>query len=91
MIGLGRTKRSSDEIGRDITRELNEMTPLLEIDACGISLVSFDGATGVALIRIAGECADCNASAATFLPGIETRLKLKVAELHEVRIQGTTR
>lgn len=87
MIGIGKTKRSNEEVERHIAQELAEMTPLLGIDACGIELTYFDDATGVALIRFIGECASCDASAATFLPGIETRLKLKVAELLEVRIQ----
>jgi Fe-S cluster biogenesis protein NfuA len=87
MIGVLRTRRSNEEIRQQIAFELAELTPLLGIDACGIELASFDDASGVALIHFAGECTDCDASAATFLPGIETRLKLKVAELHAVRVQ----
>ncbi len=85
MIGMRRTRRSKEEIERQITRELAVMTPLLGIHACDVELAAFDAVTGVAQIHIAGECTDCDASAATFLPGIETRLKLKVAELQEVR------
>jgi Fe-S cluster biogenesis protein NfuA len=91
MIGIGRTKRSSEEIERQIARELAEVTPLLGIDACGIELTSFDDATGVAQIHFVGECTHCEASAATFMPGIETRLKLKVAELQEIRIEKAPR
>ena len=86
MIGMGKTKRSSEDIEREIRHELGEMAPLLGIDDCGIELTSYDAATGVAQLNVAGECSDCDASAATFLPGIETRLKLRVAELQEVRI-----
>ena len=86
MIGMRRTKRSAEEIERQIAEELAAMMPLLGIDACGIELTSFDGTTGEARIHFIGECTDCDASAATFLPGIETRLKLKVAELQVVRV-----
>lgn len=63
------------------------MMPLLGMDGCGIELTSFDGATGVAEIHFVGECTHCEASAATFMPGIETRLKLKVGELQEIRLE----
>jgi Fe-S cluster biogenesis protein NfuA len=33
---------------------------------------------------VTGACPDCDASAVTFIQGIETQLKLRVAELHAV-------
>ena len=39
---------------------------------------------GTAILFIKGGCPDCDCSPATFMQGIETQLKLRVAELSAV-------
>jgi Fe-S cluster biogenesis protein NfuA len=87
MLGLLKTKRSRDDIQRQINDELAALVPLLSIDPCQLALVRFDEGTGSCVIRFAGECPDCNASAATFFHGIETRLRLRVPEIRELKVE----
>lgn len=74
------------EIESRIRVVLTGMLPLLRIEAPGISLVSFDVASGVVLLRVDGDCPDCTMSAATFREGIAAHLRLRVPEIREVRI-----
>lgn len=60
------------------------MLPILRIDHCAIELESFDPASGTAMLLVKGGCPDCDVSPVTFLQGIETQLKLRVAELKTV-------
>jgi Fe-S cluster biogenesis protein NfuA len=87
MLGLLKTKRTNEEICRQITGELAALVPLLSIDPCQLELVRFDDASGLCVIRFAGACPDCNASAATFFHGIETRLRLRVAEIRDLKVE----
>ena len=78
-----RRKRSrpQDEIEHDIRHGLAEILPILRIEDCAIELDVFDPATGTAVLRVTGVCQDCNASAVTFMQGIEVQLKRRVTEL----------
>ena len=42
---------------------------------------AFDPATGTAVLHVMGGCKDCDASALTFMQGIEVQLKRRVSEL----------
>jgi Fe-S cluster biogenesis protein NfuA len=50
-----------------------------------LALVSFDSATGVTVLRIAGDCPDCDMTATELRAGIEAHLRLRVPEITEVR------
>ena len=77
--------RPAAEIEEQIRRELAEILPILRIDRCAIELDAFDPDSGIATLNFEGGCPDCDASAITFLQGIETQLKLRVSEITVVR------
>ncbi|HEX5436084.1 MAG TPA: NifU family protein [Gemmatimonadaceae bacterium] len=68
-----------------IRQALVELTPLLHIDAAGLELVDFEQQTGVVVLRIAGDCPDCQMSASLLREGIEAHLRMHVPEIREVR------
>jgi Fe-S cluster biogenesis protein NfuA len=78
-----RRKRSRPqaEIEHHIRHELAEIMPILRIEDCAIELDGFDPATGTAILHVTGGCQDCNASAVTFMQGIEVQLKRRISEL----------
>jgi len=81
-----RRKRSrpQSDVEHQIRHELDDILPILRIDKCAIELQSFDPSSGIATLFVTGACPDCDASAATFIQGIETQLKLRVTELRSV-------
>ena len=86
MSVLRRSKsRSQIDVESHIRDELAAILPILRIERCAIELRAFEPETGTATLVFKGECPDCNASAATFIQGIEAQLKLRVAELRVVR------
>ena len=76
--------RPQADIEHHIRQELAGILPILRIEQCAIELQTFDAATGTAVLFIKGGCAECDCSPATFIQGIETQLKLRVAELKAV-------
>ena len=78
-----RRKRSrpQSEIEHDIRHELAEILPILRIDDCAIELDGYDPETGTAVLHVTGGCQDCEASAVTFMQGIELQLKRRITEL----------
>jgi Fe-S cluster biogenesis protein NfuA len=82
--------RPQADVEHDIRHELTEILPILRIDDCTIELDNFDAQTGTATLLFRGGCSDCNASAATFIQGIETQLKLRISELRVVRANVET-
>jgi Fe-S cluster biogenesis protein NfuA len=83
-----RRKRSRPQadVEDNIRRELAEILPILRIDQCALELQAFDPVSGTATLMVTGACPDCEASAVTFIQGIETQLKLRVAELRSVML-----
>ena len=79
-----RKPRAQADVEHQIRHELEDMLPILRIDHCAIELESFDPASGTATLLVKGGCPDCDVSPVTFLQGIETQLKLRVAELKTV-------
>jgi Fe-S cluster biogenesis protein NfuA len=84
MSVLRRKSRSPAEVEHQIRHELTEILPILRIDHCSIELDSFDSTTGTAVLHVMGGCKDCDASAVTFMQGIEVQLKRRIAELRLV-------
>ncbi|MDQ6718777.1 MAG: NifU family protein [Gemmatimonadota bacterium] len=83
-----RRGRSIPDIEAQVRAELEALRPLLGVDHCAIALARFDAVDGTAVLHIEASCSACDASGATFLPGIETRLMLRVAEVRRVRVEG---
>ena len=93
MSVLGRKRnRPQDQIEHDIRHELAEILPILRIEDCAIELDGFDPSTGTAVLHVTGGCQDCEASAVTFMQGIEVQLKRRIAELKSVvvNVDSTT-
>ena len=84
MSALRRKTRSRTDVERQIREELAGMLPILRIEECAIELQGFDPATGTASLLVKGGCPECDVSPVTFMQGIETQLKLRVAELKTV-------
>lgn len=83
MLRRGKS-RSPADIENQIRRELDSILPILRIEECAIELESFDPVNGTAFLLVKGGCPDCDVSPVTFLQGIETQLKLRVAGLKMV-------
>ncbi|MDP9202037.1 MAG: NifU family protein [Gemmatimonadota bacterium] len=76
--------RPQVDIEHHIRQELAEILPILRIEKCAIELQGFDPESGTATLLVTGACPDCDASAVTFVQGIETQLRLRVSELRNV-------
>ena len=78
--------RPPADIEHQIRHELDDILAILRIEKCAIELAGFDTATGTATLHVTGVCPDCDASAVTFIRGIETQLRLRVTELRSVAL-----
>ncbi len=84
-MAIFKKKRNPADISRRINSALEGMRPLLHIEKMDLALLSFDSATGVTILRIAGDCPDCTMTATELRAGIEAHLRLRVPEITEVR------
>lgn len=84
MSVLRKRSRPQADVEDDIRAELDLILPILRIEKCALELHGFDPASGTATLLVTGACPDCDASAVTFIQGIETQLKLRVSELRSV-------
>jgi Fe-S cluster biogenesis protein NfuA len=55
-----------------------------------IDLVQFEEHTGLAALRVEGDCPDCDLSAANMMEGIGAHLRARVPEVKDVRRVQTT-
>jgi Fe-S cluster biogenesis protein NfuA len=76
--------RAQTDVEHHIRHELQDILTILRIEECALELRGFDPGTGTATLHVTGACPDCDASAVTFIQGIETQLKLRVNELRAV-------
>lgn len=90
MSALRRKTRATVDVEEQIRRELEAILPILRIEECAIELEAFDPETGTASLLVKGGCPDCDVSPVTFMQGIETQLKLRVAELKSVVASAAT-
>lgn len=58
---------------------------MLRLDRAELELVQFDERTGTAVLRLHGDCPDCEMSVASLSVGIEAQLRMRVPEIREVR------
>ncbi|MBC8009380.1 MAG: NifU family protein [Burkholderiales bacterium] len=86
---LKRARPTTEAIEARIRDAITGLRPLLGVEATGIELVNFDADTGVAVLRIEGDCPDCEMSVAALLKGIEAHLKLRVPEIREIKPVST--
>lgn len=82
---LGRGTRGSHGVDDRIRDTLDEVRPLLHIEEATIELVQFDLQSGVAVLRVEGDCRDCEMSAANMIEGISAHLRSRVPEVKDVR------
>ena len=71
-----------------IVEAIEGLRPLLHFEVGRIELVEFRADGGVALMRIEGDCPDCDMPAAAFLRAIEAHLRQRVPEVRHVRTSG---
>lgn len=62
---------------------------MLRLDRAVLELVRFEEATGVAVLRLHGDCPDCAMSVSALRDGIEAQLRMRVPEVREVRALAT--
>ena len=74
-----------DEIDSRIREALLELRPLLHIQEATVELVQFEEETGTVVLRVEGECPDCEMSAANLIEGIGAHLRARVPEVKDVR------
>jgi Fe-S cluster biogenesis protein NfuA len=74
-----------DDIDERIRGTLVELRPLLHIEEATVELVRFELESGTAVLRVEGECQDCEMSAAHMLEGIGAHLRARVPEVKDVR------
>lgn len=88
MSVLRKRARAKSDIEHQIRHDLQDILSMLRIEECALELQAFDSSTGTATLFVTGACPDCDASAATFIQGIEIQLKQRVAELRSVLLTG---
>lgn len=84
-----RGTRGDNDVDHRIRETLGEIRALLHMDAT-IDLVQFEEQTGVADLRVEGDCPDCDLSAANMIEGIGAHLRARVPEVKDVRRVQTT-
>ena len=77
--------RGERDVDLRIRETLLELRPLLHIAEATIELVQFEDETGTAVLRLEGDCPDCDMSAANLFEGIAAHLRSRVPEVKDVR------
>ena len=83
---IRRTRQTTEE---RIVEALAQVAVMLRLDQAVIELVEFEQRTGVAVLRLRGDCPDCEMSVSTLRDGIEAQLRMRVPEVREVRSLST--
>ncbi len=78
-------KGGERDVDSRIRETLVDLRPLLHIAEATVELVRFEEQTGTALLRVEGDCPDCEMSAANMLEGIAAHLRSRVPEVKDVR------
>jgi Fe-S cluster biogenesis protein NfuA len=70
---------------RRIRSALEGIREILPVEASGVELVEFELDSGVAVLRLSGDCPHCDLTAEHLREGIEANLRQRVPEIREVR------
>ncbi len=73
------------DVDSRIRETLLDLRPLLHIAEANIELVQFEENSGTAVLRVEGDCPDCEMSAANMMEGIAAHLRARVPEVKDVR------
>jgi Fe-S cluster biogenesis protein NfuA len=84
MVEGTRRKRQAS-VERRIRSALERIRALLPMEAAGVELVEFTLESGVAVLRLSGDCPHCDLTAEHLRAGIEANLRQRVPEIREVR------
>jgi Fe-S cluster biogenesis protein NfuA len=79
-----RRAHGENDIDDRIRETLDDIRPLLHMEAT-IELVQFEEQSGIAVLRVEGDCPDCDMSAANMIEGIGAHLRARVPEVKDVR------
>lgn len=64
---------------------LDALRPLLHIETRRLEVVEFRPERGELVLRVEGECRDCDMTASRLMDGIEAHLRMRVPEIRVVR------
>ena len=82
---MARPARSRPTPEARIVAALTQVSEMLRLDRAMIELVEFQAQNGVAVLRLHGDCPDCQMSVNNLSVGIEAQLRMRVPEVREVR------
>ena len=82
-------RRTRPTVEDRIGDALVQVAIMLRLDRAVIQLVTFEKNTGVAVLRLHGDCPDCEMSVSALRDGIEAQLRMRVPEVREVRSLAT--
>ena len=82
-------RRPRPTVEHRIADALAQVAEMLRLDRAEIELVRFEMTTGVAVLRLHGDCPDCSMSVSALRAGIEAQLRMRVPEVREVRALAT--
>jgi Fe-S cluster biogenesis protein NfuA len=82
-------RRTRPTVEDRIGDALVQVAIMLRLDRAVIQLVTFEKTTGVAVLRLHGDCPDCEMSVSALRDGIEAQLRMRVPEVREVRSLAT--
>jgi Fe-S cluster biogenesis protein NfuA len=80
-----RGARGERDVDGRIRETLGDIRAMLHIAEANIELVQFEEETGTAVLRVEGDCPDCEMSAANMIEGIAAQLRARVPEVKDVR------
>jgi Fe-S cluster biogenesis protein NfuA len=89
MMFWRKQKRSSG-IDARIRQALVDLRPSLPSHAVAIDLVAFEQQSGVARVRLRGECTECEMPLTNLRSAIEVRLRMSVPEIQTVLLEDET-
>ena len=82
-------RRTRPTVEDRIGDALAQVVAMLRLNHAVLELVTFEKSTGIAVLRLHGDCPDCEMSVTTLRDGIEAHLRMRVPEVREVRALAT--
>jgi Fe-S cluster biogenesis protein NfuA len=82
------SRRSDPTVEHRIQHALDDIPGVLRTEMIIVELVEFVHESGTAVLRLRGDCPDCDMTAAMYVPGIEAHLRMQVPEIRAVRVSG---